>query len=221
MRHPAGETAFEDLTARARIRDAAIRLFAERGAESTTVRDIAQAAGVSPGLLRHHFGSKDELREACDAYVLERIMKIKEKLVYEGGVATPGYLPSVHPTIVLYYKYLTRALLGGSSSAAAMFDDIVVLTEEWISKNAPDVTDDYRGYAALMVGMHTGMLAMFEHMNRALGVDIFTAPGHTRLVGVMVDFYSHPLIDAEFLAQAHQAVDALRAVNPPTADEGA
>ena len=40
----------EDLTARARIRDAAIALFADRGIGPATIRDIAQAAGVSPGV---------------------------------------------------------------------------------------------------------------------------------------------------------------------------
>ena len=54
-----GEPTPEDLTAKARLRDAALRLFAERGIEATPVRDIANAAGVSGGLVRPHFGSKE------------------------------------------------------------------------------------------------------------------------------------------------------------------
>jgi AcrR family transcriptional regulator len=215
--HPAGDPAFEDLTARARIRDAAIRLFAERGIDGTTVRDIAQAAGVSPGLLRHHFGSKEALRETCDHYVLDRIVKIKEELVVEGKVTSPGFLPSVHPTILLSYKYLTRALLDSSPRAEAMFDDMVTLTEQWISKNAPDVTEDYRAYAAVLVGMQSGMLAMHDHVSRALGVDVFTTDGHLRMAGALTDFYSHPLLDPELAAKARGAMAPLRATNPPTA----
>ncbi|MGH3750942.1 MAG: helix-turn-helix domain-containing protein, partial [Micromonosporaceae bacterium] len=60
--HPVEDRAHEDLTARARIRDAALRLFAERGIGPATIRDIAKAAGVSSGLVRHHFGSKEALR---------------------------------------------------------------------------------------------------------------------------------------------------------------
>src|SRR5262245_36395368 len=157
MARPAGDPAFEDLTARARIRDAAIRLFADRGTAGTTVRDIAQAAGVSPGLLRHHFGSKEALREACDHYVLDRIVKMKEELLLDGKVANPGFLPSVHPAILLFYRYVTRALLDGSASAAALFDDMVVLTEQWLSKHSPGITEDYRGYAAVLVGMQSGI----------------------------------------------------------------
>jgi AcrR family transcriptional regulator len=215
--HPIGDPAFEDLTARARIRDAAIRLFAERGVDGTTVRDIAQAAGVSSGLLRHHFGSKDALREACDLHVLDRLVAIKEQLYVEDKVASPGFLPSVHPTILLFYKYVTRALLDGSPRAAAMFDDMVTMTEQWISKNAPEVTEDYRAYAAVMVGMQSGMLAMHDHVSRALGVDIFTTDGHVRMAGALGDFYSHPLVDAEFVAKARRAMAPLRTTNPATA----
>jgi AcrR family transcriptional regulator len=217
MGHAAGGPAFEDLTARARIRDAAIRLFAERGIEGTTVREIAQQAGVSPGLLRHHFGSKEALREACDTYALDRIVKIKEELYRDGQVSNPGFLPSVHPTIVLLYKYVTRALLDGSTAAAAMFDDMVDLTEQWIGKYAPDIAEDRRAYAAVLVGMQTGILAMHDHVSRAMGVDIFTPEGHLRMAGALTDFYSHPLLDAEFVAKAHAAMDSLRAPQPPTA----
>jgi AcrR family transcriptional regulator len=215
MKRPIDEPAFEDLTARARIRDAAIQLVAERGIDSTTVRDIAQKAGVSPGLLRHHFGSKEALRQACDAYALDRLVKIKEEFILEGKVANRGFLPSVHPTIVLLYKYVTRALLDGSPSAAAMFDDMVVLTEQWVSKYEPDVTEDYRAYAAVLVGMQTGILAMHDHVSRALGVDIFTTDGHLRMAGALADFYSHPLLDPEFAAKTHGAMEPLRAPNPP------
>src|SRR5919198_2987703 len=97
--HAVGDAAFEDLTARARIRDAALRLFADGGTDGATIRDIAKAAGVSPGLVRHHFGSKEALREACDTYALERLMRIKEQAILEGQLAQPGFLAAVQPTV--------------------------------------------------------------------------------------------------------------------------
>ena len=57
-----------DLTARAKIRNTALRLFAERGHEAVTVREIAAGAGVSPALVLHHFGSKAGLRAAVDEH---------------------------------------------------------------------------------------------------------------------------------------------------------
>ncbi len=68
---PAAE---EDLTGRARILDAAIELFAARGVAATTVRGVAEVAGVSPGLVVHHFGSKEGLRRAADDAVFERVV---------------------------------------------------------------------------------------------------------------------------------------------------
>jgi AcrR family transcriptional regulator len=46
---------------RARLLDAAIAAFAEKGFSSTTTRDIAAAAGMSPAALYVHHKSKEEL----------------------------------------------------------------------------------------------------------------------------------------------------------------
>lgn len=46
---------------RAAILEAARTLFAERGYESTTVREIASAAGADPALVIRYFGNKEEL----------------------------------------------------------------------------------------------------------------------------------------------------------------
>ncbi len=53
---PIGGTALQ-----ARLAEAAIELFYERGAVATTVRDITRACGLTPGALYNHFPSKDHL----------------------------------------------------------------------------------------------------------------------------------------------------------------
>jgi AcrR family transcriptional regulator len=47
--------------------DAARTLFAQRGFAATTTADIARHAGVSEGIVFHHFGSKAELLQAVAA----------------------------------------------------------------------------------------------------------------------------------------------------------
>lgn len=53
---------------RAAVLDAAADVFAESGFRSTTMKEVAERAGISEGGLAHHFRSKDELL----AQVLER-----------------------------------------------------------------------------------------------------------------------------------------------------
>jgi AcrR family transcriptional regulator len=53
------------------IDQAALRLFVEKGVDGTSIRDVANAAGVSDGALYRHYDSKDALVWAlfADSYV--------------------------------------------------------------------------------------------------------------------------------------------------------
>ena len=51
----------DDRNGRTRILDEAARLFLARGYAETTLRDIADAAGVKAGSIYYHFDSKEEL----------------------------------------------------------------------------------------------------------------------------------------------------------------
>jgi AcrR family transcriptional regulator len=50
---------------------AAMELVAEGGPEAATVRAIAARAGVTPGLIRHYFQSKEELTNAAYRQVMD------------------------------------------------------------------------------------------------------------------------------------------------------
>ena len=76
-----------DLTAAARIRDAAIEQFGEHGFD-VGLRTIAEAAGVSAALVIHHFGSKEGLRKACDDYIAEEIRSSKSEALQSNDPAT-------------------------------------------------------------------------------------------------------------------------------------
>src|SRR5437764_12724343 len=57
----AGEAANGGSERRAELLALAATMFAERGFVSTTVRDIADAAGILSGSLYHHFDSKESM----------------------------------------------------------------------------------------------------------------------------------------------------------------
>lgn len=56
-----------------KIFDAAIDLFAEKGYNGVSIRDIAKAVGITEGAVYRHYASKDEILEAIFAYVGARI----------------------------------------------------------------------------------------------------------------------------------------------------
>ena len=47
------------------------RMFADAGYDKTSVRDVAAAAAVDPAMIRHYFGSKDELFRATMGWPFE------------------------------------------------------------------------------------------------------------------------------------------------------
>lgn len=119
--HAAGSPS--DLTARARIREAAIACFAEEGFDAS-FRTIAARAGVSPGLITHHFGSKDALRAECDAEVLRQYTAVKTSAVDQPA----GYLMS-HLTAPGFAAdlmvYLLRAIHAGGQPARDFLEQII------------------------------------------------------------------------------------------------
>ena len=50
------------------IMEAAEKLFAEKGFNGTSVRDIAETADVNLAMISYYFGSKDKLLEAMFTY---------------------------------------------------------------------------------------------------------------------------------------------------------
>src|SRR5699024_3260690 len=53
-----------------RIRQAALNLFATQGVSSTPLRAIAAEARVTVGLIPHHFGSKNGLRDDLERWIV-------------------------------------------------------------------------------------------------------------------------------------------------------
>ncbi|GLZ32056.1 putative transcriptional regulator, TetR family protein [Lentzea sp. NBRC 105346] len=156
-----------DLTARARIRDAALARFGTDGVAGTSVRTVAADAGVSPALVVHHFGSKDGLRQACDEYVLDAIRS--------GGETSTEALGEVLNAATPVRRYLARALLDNTDAASALFNEIVERTEAWLADGESEgwvhPTADAQGRAVTYVSWLLAPLVLGDHVGRLLGGD--------------------------------------------------
>jgi TetR/AcrR family transcriptional regulator, regulator of cefoperazone and chloramphenicol sensitivity len=198
----------DDLTARARIRDAALALFAERGIGPATVRDIAGRAGVSSGLLRHHFGSKEGLRDACDEFAVARLGALREQMLRGGGAADQAVLGTMHPEAMRLQAYLVRSMMDGSPAAEVMFERMVQAGEDWLQGTAIE-TADPRAYSAVLVAMQMGMFLMREQIGRALDADVLAPAGHIRLLRAAVEIFGQPLLTPEQSDQVAKVLDRI------------
>lgn len=118
----------EDHASRTRIRDAALELFGERGVVSTTVRAIAERAGVSAALVIHHYGSKDALRAACDEHVVTTVRERKH-----AALADPDPVAGLRswPGGQVLLRYLARTLVDGTPQVAELVDQLVADAVEY------------------------------------------------------------------------------------------
>ena len=126
-------SASDDRTAVARIRDAAIEQWGEHGF-NVGLRSIAEAAGVSAALVIHHFGSKDGLRKACDAYIAEEIrtgkaasMQTRDPADWFAQMAeVESYAPMM--------AYLVRSMQSGSDLAKMLWRKMIDDAEQYLEE---------------------------------------------------------------------------------------
>lgn len=187
--HPPG-----DLTARARIRDAALEQFARRGVAGATMRQIAQAAGVSLGLVQHHFGSKDGLRRACDELVVEVFQRRLVELSRSGRLGDAGALGDLFDRSPLLMRYLARATMDGSAAADTVFDHLADGTETFLRENWPDRfppgSEAAADTATVMTAMHGGIILLIGQIARRFGQEPEEAIGSGRVAAGVVALYT-------------------------------
>lgn len=203
-----------DLTARANIRNAALRLFADRGHDAVTVREIAAAAGVSPSLVVHHFGSKDGLRSAVDAHAAESF----DGLFAVGGqdlaaMFASGQVPtSLAEAFAITFPhgsplpaYLRRLLLTNDPTGAALFGRWYGATRrlldamvEW-GVAAP--SDDPAVRAAFLLVNDLSLILLRNQIATAIGDDPLTPAGLDRWAREATAVY----LEGAFIAPAKES----------------
>jgi TetR/AcrR family transcriptional regulator, cholesterol catabolism regulator len=95
-------------------------LFADRGYAATTVRDIADAAGILSGSLYHHFSSKESMIDEILSGFIEKTLAKYDAIVAEGLNPRATFERLVHASLgamvedrsaILIYQNEVRFLL--------------------------------------------------------------------------------------------------------------
>ena len=184
----------EDLTTKARIRDAALARFPSDGFGATTIRSVAADAGVSPALVVHHFGSKDGLREACDRHVVSAFREAKLAAMEDDNMFDPGFAADAYRMAQPLLRYFGWALARGHPAANDLFDEMLregieisrIAIERGMIVDSPDLETR----TAVQMAMQLGMTVMHSHLDRNLGMDTLSAEGIAALTPTLLEIFS-------------------------------
>jgi len=194
-------SAREDLTAAAAIRIAAMELFAERGYAEVTVRQIASAAGVSPALVIHHYGSKEKLRAVLDERVgafVESMLAELARAPEEGGSASVAQLFADRlerePAMA---GYVRRLLVDGGPPGVALFQRLYQATQagvramEQAGVVRPSHDEPVRN--AFLLSNDLAMVLLRPHISQVVGIDPLARDGLARWSAEALDVYTRGL----------------------------
>jgi len=184
----------DDRTARARIRDAALFCFAQSGF-STPLRVIADRAGVSVPLITHHYGTKDNLRQVCDDWVLERFTE-QEIMVIQSPAAAGDTLADTSFASVLTV-YMVQSFLDATSSARSFFDKYVdrlrTIVETASTAGMLNPSDDEEERLRLLAAQGIGNFLVSYVINPPDDPRTFIDQVYTpRNIRAQLELYSHP-----------------------------
>ena len=181
-----------------------MRLFAERGAAAVTVRQIAAAAGVSPGLVMHHYGSKDGLKDAVDRRAVaffEEILGELARIGEEGGSTSLAELFAARledePVMV---EYVRRLLLDGGEAADALFAKLFDATaagmRSLVDAGIVRPAQDERIRTAFLLANDLSLVLLRRQIARVTGTDPLTRPGLVAWTAAVMDVYARGIFSA-------------------------
>jgi len=189
-----------DLTTKARIRDTAMQLFAAEGVAASSLRAVARAAGVSAGLVVHHFGSKQGLIRAVDEAVLARINAALSEVPIEGsGDPLAGRAEVVaaflrgQPALC---DYLGRALSERTEASAELLHRLFAFAardERLIAAGVLRAETDPFWRAMHQVILVVGPLLLRPFIERELGGELLDEDNVTRWTRARTDLLKHGL----------------------------
>ncbi len=194
-------------TAKERIRDATLSCFATHGIAATSLRTVAETAGVSVGLVQHHFRTKAALTAAVNQYVLQVVGEALEPSALADapadGLDEAGRrltsLMAERPDLI---TYLGRALAEGGAFGSVIFTGLLGIStaqrDEFSrrSKAHPDLDPDWAALNPLI--LRVGAVILHPYIELYLREPFFTEPQLRRWDAAVTGLIRH----GQFLDEA-------------------
>ncbi len=172
-------------TAKDRIRDATLSCFAAHGIAATSLRTIAETAGVSVGLVQHHFRTKAALTGAVNQYVLQVVGEALEPSALpvppadeldEAGRRLTS-LMAERPDLM---TYLGRVLAEGGAFGSVIFTGLLGISaaqrDEFSRRSTthPDLDPDWAALNPLI--LRVGAIILHPYIELYRRESFFTEP---------------------------------------------
>ena len=150
-----------------------------------TVREIAAAAGVSPGLVMHHYGAKDGLKDAVDrravAFFEEMIGELARTGEEGAGASLAELFAARLETEPVMADYIRRLLLDGGEAADALFTKLFDATVAGMRSLAEAgivrPAQDERIRTAFLLANDLSLVLLRRQITRVTGTDPLTREG--------------------------------------------
>ncbi len=181
---------------RAAILDAALSAFAERGFEGASIREITGSIGVGHNLVRHYFGSKEDLWRAAVRHGLEPAAQSIIEM-FDAGEARP-LRPTLRAGLELVmaeaaanpdaFRLLLAEALRGGPRFDQIFEDVLAPMSRAIFDYARLTAEIPSTVDLRVLGVYVFSAAFspftFEGLTSQLG---FTPPSPGEPLGPQVD----------------------------------
>jgi len=193
-----------DASGRARILEAAFRLFATRGFEEVSGRAIAKEAGVSAALVIHHFGSVAELRRVIDRWVLDTFHDWMNRAAEADSAEE--LLDGTSHEIRMFFRsepllggYLRQLLIEGGDTGYAFFEELFVAGREMVAQLGerglvrPAAGGDEDARLMLLLAEDLGIIMLEPFLSRLFAADLYSDAVMNRWHDAELDLHTNGL----------------------------
>jgi AcrR family transcriptional regulator len=190
-----------DQTAAAAIRFAALELFAERGYSGVTIRQIAAAAGVSPALVIHHYGSKEKLRavleERVAAFVESMLAELARAPDERGSASVAELFADRLEREPALAGYVRRLLVDGGPAGMALYGRLFEVTRDSLrameQAGVVRPAQDEPVRSAFLLSNDLALLLLRQPITQVTGIDPLARDGLARWAAAAFDVYASGL----------------------------